>query len=697
MVADNFKEFNPVKTTETEDKENLILIGNAIDEHNRSVRAVIFNLNDYSYHSFVLTTFTQIIEYSRPIVHTEKKLMGYHTEKYVNIFNYITGDKIQSFELPNAYRKVEFSSDGLKLYYTNNEDNQLEIYSIETGELIEIKKLGLIVNGFKLLGINSYSDQLAFTNNDSLAFYSILDDSVVNNREFDNSFSSIEFIDNGSKFIGRWWKNAIVVNSNTFEIIEKIELGDKYEDFSYSNDFNYLYYLGYESRILEVYDTRADSIIYNRSDFNDDNSFHPMYISPDEKVAIGYEETAYYCGRYADMPVPTSLAYIYDWEDKIRLRPVPNTYLMNPIKAIFSDDNSKVAVTEWYNEEYPITTIVGKNKEFVKYFYHSGIPKLFINNSQLLAYEESQQLNFYDIESEEIIKSLDVGLSGDITYYYLPNQRKIALHNFDSLKVFDYDKLTLDYDYKLSDLLLDSNLKWDGKYGLTSYSDGKIYQFDLLDRTAKSSGLANLPDGFECVDFSPNGRYLLFLKDTFQLGLYDKLIDSFKQIDISNYYGIYSETVYLELIGNLPIYHHAYTINPIGHNERYLTYAFDNDSSNEGGYYPSKLFYSSDFKYQFSITCPNRTELIMLRDPISSVASEEIDNNVVYPNPTESYLMLDKLNENQLTNLKIFDSLGKMVLNLGTVYTTDKLYVNELTSGVYFLHSDQLQVSFVKE
>jgi hypothetical protein len=72
-------------------------------------------------------------------------------------------------------------------------------------------------------------------------------------------------------------------------------------------------------------------------------------------------------------------------------------------------------------------------------------------------------------------------------------------------------------------------------------------------------------------------------------------------------------------------------------------------------------------------------------------------DKTLYPNPANSVLYLDNLDLEQLTNCRVYDSKGKLVMNIGNKVTTEKLSIGHLPSGVYFLRSYELRANFVKE
>ncbi len=685
ILADDFTDFYPRSFTETDDGENVIVIGSS----NISELALVFDAENFTYYSFEIVELSRPFLEIKPIINSKNKLLGYSTENHIIIYNYATGDNVKIFELDYNIYNVEFSNDGKLLYYNDREKNVLELYSIETGELIESRNIGLVDDGYELKGINSYYEQIVLAKEDSIAFYSIEADSIVLKDKF-APFNRIEFFDHGRIFSVNTYDSLLISKTQDLSIEYRFENSFGLLNVGLSSNLNYLYLLGIEDNTHSITDLRTDSIIFMNK--YTDESFTPHYLSPNGEVAVGKQKTFYYCGRYAEMPSERKKLYIYDWKNKRRFRPIPNTYIMNPRGAVFSEDNSKVAVGG------DLTTIIDRNEEFVQFVYNEGTPKLFLDNSSLISYEEEGQLNFYDIETEELNKTLNISLSGDVEYHYSITNRMIVAFNSDSLKVFDYDKWTLDSEYSFDEIGLDSNAKWDGDFGLTSYSEGKISRFDLSDKTLEINTMKDIPEGLLFYDFSPNGRYVLGMTNKFTVILYDYLFEKHKILNIDiDRYNPNSKIISVNLVGNLPIMFFSFLDSPIQTREINWTYDFDFNTSKVTLFYPYGIYYNSEYTSQFTMTCPNRIKLTKLRDPISSVNTEVVTENTIYPNPTSSHIYLDKLGVNRLTNLRIYNSYGKVVMDIGTTFSTDKLNVEELPTGVYFLKTDEIQASFVKE
>ena len=163
------------------------------------------------------------------------------------------------------------------------------------------------------------------------------------------------------------------------------------------------------------------------------------------------------------------------------------------------------------------------------------------------------------------------------------------------------------------------------------------------------------------------------------------------------------------LLGNLPIIYLAANYQDFPDFD-YYTFDFDKEESIDIGeenkyvypfgntrIYPfDNFFYNGDYSRMLGLTCPYVTTYHVFREPITSVEVTEKKEVIIYPNPTKAELNLDNLGYNQLTNVRIYDSFGKLVLSFDNVNTSEKVNVENLPTGVYFLKSNEVQHKFVK-
>jgi hypothetical protein len=696
IIADEFTYFYPESYTETDDGKNLIVVGDADMSNHHGKTVLVFNTNDFSYHSFGIVELSKRIRRRESVIHSGANLFGHYTDNHFIVYNYKTGDSIQSFEIDSKIFSAEFSSDGKWMYYSDFDNNEFEIFSLETGQLIENREIELVNDGYQLSGVNSYYDQIALRKGDSLAFYSIKGDSIVL-KEKHIDYRSVNFLNKGTLFSTRVNDTIFISYTDDLSLYKRIEIDYDYDDATLSSDLKHLYLFSYYKDVDMVIDIESDSVLFN-SEGLFQNDYYPFYISNDKKRSLGYIDNHYGCGRYLEMPYIARTLHVFDWENHRRLEPIPNTFIYYPEDGIFSNNGNFIAVTETINDS-TYTAILNDKGEFLKYLYPKEKPKLFIEKSSQIAYEEEGKLNFYNIDTEELERALDINLSGGAEYHYSNTNRLIVAFNSDSVKIYDYDNWTLYSEYSFAEVGLDSNAKWDGDFGLTSLADSIIKKFDINQKTIYLQNLVEIPEGFQAIDFSPNGRYVLFRKEKYLFGIYDLLLNKFKTHDIEEKYGDRYNTRDVNLLGNLPIYHHAMA-DEFNYSEL-VKYVYDFDYDEylifENSYAFRQIAFSSDYSKMLGTNCPTGVFATELRDPVSSVNSEQIPENAIYPNPTSSFIHLDKFGVHSFSDLRIYNSFGQLVMNVGNIISTEKVDVDDLPTGVYFLQSNEIQANFVKE
>jgi len=70
-------------------------------------------------------------------------------------------------------------------------------------------------------------------------------------------------------------------------------------------------------------------------------------------------------------------------------------------------------------------------------------------------------------------------------------------------------------------------------------------------------------------------------------------------------------------------------------------------------------------------------------EPVLSIDKNELSKIQIYPNPVKDLLRIDNKSTNQVTSLKLYDTLGRLVMKLNEVY--DQIDVSHLDSGLLFL------------
>ncbi len=83
-----------------------------------------------------------------------------------------------------------------------------------------------------------------------------------------------------------------------------------------------------------------------------------------------------------------------------------------------------------------------------------------------------------------------------------------------------------------------------------------------------------------------------------------------------------------------------------------------------------------------------------IEDPASITSIIESNNIFIYPNPATNFITLNI--QNKITDIKIYDMLGNIVLVKNHIDLEEKIDISSLSSGLYFLKTDELVVVFAK-
>ena len=70
-------------------------------------------------------------------------------------------------------------------------------------------------------------------------------------------------------------------------------------------------------------------------------------------------------------------------------------------------------------------------------------------------------------------------------------------------------------------------------------------------------------------------------------------------------------------------------------------------------------------------------------EPVLSIDENELDKIQIYPNPVKDLLRIDNKSTNQITSLKLYDALGRLVMKVNEI--NDQIDVSHLDSGLLFL------------
>ncbi|MCX6186194.1 MAG: SusE domain-containing protein [Bacteroidetes bacterium] len=91
--------------------------------------------------------------------------------------------------------------------------------------------------------------------------------------------------------------------------------------------------------------------------------------------------------------------------------------------------------------------------------------------------------------------------------------------------------------------------------------------------------------------------------------------------------------------------------------------------------------------------------LVRYKNP--SGINENISNKNqinIYPNPTDGFLYIDNLSTNDITNIKVFDTLGKEVFSAHSQQQKTNLNLSQLGNGIYyiFINNNDASVKLIK-
>lgn len=716
LGADDFDEFWYEDEVLTADEENLILLGSIMDGENVTGGAVVFDLDDYSYHSLKFD-FDYKTGFNKPITNSTNNLIGIQTDSNFTVYNYKTRDFISQIDLTFSYSEIIiFPTKSNQLYIINYLTDSLNIIDIETGNSIEKKNIELMSEGYNYRGFNEFENYVVLTKGDSIVYFDLENDSTINKMKSNNDFDKLQFTDSGNLLVGIDSNKVIISNSFDFSLIRELDLdeviipqnsGITY-DIWFSNKGKYMYINPAGISFMNIVDTESDTLIARTgSRYHTDRMF-PLFITPDKSKAIGLESSGYWCDR-GPLPRYQMFPFIYSPISENKIRPIPNTFVNNVESALFGNYHNKLAITSNIVSKGKETAILDENKKFIRYVFVDDTPVLFLDNENYLVYSNNDSLNFYNLDKNEFDKKIELYNSEGYSYKYYFTNDIIVAFNSDSIKIINYDNLTIENEYSIKEIGLDSNVKIDEIPRLVSYSNNSLNSFDVITELTETLTINGIPDGYDFMDFTPNGNYILYKNKDLKSGLYYTKTNTFKSHDMSNNQFVFENSYKYMLLGNFPIMYIAvnYQDDP---DFDYYTFDFDKEESIEIGeenkyvyplgstrIYPfDNFFYNGDYSRMLGITCPYVTTLHKFRDPITLVETAQTEELFIYPNPTRTELNLDNLDYNQLTNVVIYDSYGKLVLSVGTINTSNKLNVESLPAGVYFLKSNEVQHKFVK-
>lgn len=83
-------------------------------------------------------------------------------------------------------------------------------------------------------------------------------------------------------------------------------------------------------------------------------------------------------------------------------------------------------------------------------------------------------------------------------------------------------------------------------------------------------------------------------------------------------------------------------------------------------------------------------------DPHASINESNTNNVVIYPNPTQNYIVIELKSENSFTNYSLIDISGKQLISNAELMKKFTLDFTDFKPGIYFIqlkNSDGTSVS----
>ncbi len=411
-----------------QDDKNIVVSGWI--GHTSGDIAIVFDIENDSYQIFDIDlpwgTDIRSIE-----INAESKRIAYYTSDSITVFNYMTFEKIQVFELDTNIKKSSFSKDGSKYLFYNSTKNQVLVYNIEDAKLVSMHDLDTVNDGYKFESFNPYKDEIAFRRDSTLLFWSITNQKGTNIIPFKEEYKFHSFEDNGNLFSFSYdiekegkFKNVNIIgvahtSNGSIKYTRDIDFNEP-ENFDFTSDMRYLL-LNNDLRFQRIYDLEEDTYVYNRLGVGLHDIISHLYISTNLEYSIILEHGTQRCGWIdADNSSQAIRISTYNFKEKKQIRPLVNKFVGMPRNAVISDNNKYVVIFSGYQgNENTLFTI---DESFVKYLkVDDAKPVLFIEQSKYIGFMYGQTMKFYNLQTDQFEKEFDTGLEETYfgnTYYY---------------------------------------------------------------------------------------------------------------------------------------------------------------------------------------------------------------------------------------------------------------------------------------
>ncbi len=211
-----------------------------------------------------------------------------------------------------------------------------------------------------------------------------------------------------------------------------------------------------------------------------------------------------------------------------------------------------------------------------------------------------------------------------------------------------------------------------------------------VNRLSNTSIIANM----QISNQQPTGLYHLYVNNSID-GSLSKL-NSFTILS-SSIIGTLTCPVLDTCLNFTPQHYYISHIQLVNNTTIIVSWTFENGSSQQTINVQYSFSNFGNYAITLTINCTGGKELEVYQSYININQSLSIENNnnissfEIYPNPASSYLYVDNKNSNNKPiDLKIFDIMGNMVLNMNTLNEfPTKINIENFKNGIYFINLKQ--------
>ncbi len=304
VAQESMEEFRAEFVTNPQDDKNIVVTGRFLGQ-NSDFKAILFDIEKDSHKVFEIDipNDTYISSIS---INVKSNRIAYQSYYSITIFNYLTFEKIQEFELDSNIKMSSFSKDGSKYLFYNSTNNQVLVYNIDDAQLVATHNLEPIDDGYTFTAFNQFADELAFRKDSSLIIWSLDSHRITNTIPFKEEYTFYSFEDKGRMFCfyydmekkGKNFRVNVVGVAYTADGSIKYTRDIDYSEpknFVFTSDMKYLL-LNNELRSQSIYDLENDTRVDNMLSVGKYGRINFLYISPDLEYSIILEAGIQSCG-----------------------------------------------------------------------------------------------------------------------------------------------------------------------------------------------------------------------------------------------------------------------------------------------------------------------------------------------------------------------------------------------------------------